>query len=193
MWACEWDRFFCADQNYPPEKLLFAQKIDAAVNDDFESIRLEALPSDESMHPLLRSLPYRTTKRGYDLGNDHAQSAIELSNKIIGGSGLKSIPTLSRGQLIGHPGNHLGLGALEDIYPKIFSETPLWLYILRESKVLSAGGKLGPFSSLVVAETIYNAILSSSVNIFETERSSIFRGISCTSKSKIWDVIQYIK
>ena len=194
-WACEWDRFFCADQHNPPEQLFFAQKIDAAVNAEFGRIRLEALPSGENSNLLMRSLPYRTIKRGYDLGNDHAQSAIAFTNKKIAGSGLGNIPILSRDQLIGLPGNYHGLRVLEDVYPRIFKETPLWLYILRESRVMSSvgrPGRLGPFASLIIVETIYNAIISCPINIFQFKQQNLFEGFE-RSKSKIWDTIQYIE
>jgi hypothetical protein len=139
-WGFEWKYFFqVSDEQVLPQP----------------SYRID----DELVHPLgelpspppprdLKSLPFRNLLRGVRLGLPSGQTVARAMG----------IPTLTEDDL-----------ALGDVAPSFVEHTPLWYYVLRESKLRAGGRRLGPVGGRIVAEVLIGLLAGDPLSYLRVE------------------------
>lgn len=139
----EWKRFFPEGGNTSSPKLNRSQVIGPHLSAGLRKLPAVVFPAHDQGHKE-NNLARRNLDRGYQLGLPSGQSLALAMN----------IQPLTIGKDI-------------EGFPKsLVDNTPLWYYILYESKAIHKGKKLGPLGGLVVAEVIHG--------ILEGDKESFF-------------------
>lgn len=110
------------------------------------------------------------------LGLPTGQSLARSVNQALEAAGSpRSIPLLPPEELV-IPGNRKATEIMEEgqCGERFVDETPLWLYILRESAVLAGGDRLGPLGGRIVAETLNAAIEASGTDMINAGKREPF-------------------
>ena len=131
-WVVDFNAFF--DTGVPVPINNKARKIDSVLANGLESI-----PGGSGIMAILAS---RNLRRGLALGLPSGQGMA----KSFG-----IIPLTATQLTDGLPANEVAI--LTSSSSLLLKQTPLWYYILRESKVLRDGNQLGPVGAKIVADT----------------------------------------
>ena len=132
-WAVDFNMFFNTAHS-AGASFNNARRIDSVL-----ASGLEGIPGGSGIMAVLAA---RNLRRGLAMGLPSGQAA----------ASSRGIAPLTPAQLVsGLPAAEVAL--LNASGGILRTRTPLWYYILRESRVLQAGNRLGPLGALIVAET----------------------------------------
>jgi len=145
-WPAEYDRLVRLDPAFPKR---FARPIDTHLADPLKGMVNQVPDTDpppsQKVADLLKHLARRNLRRGYALSIPTGQAV----------AGKLDLPVLGEQDFADALDQTL-FDALKE--GGFLTATPLWLYVLAESQIVSSGHALGPVGSRIVAETIIGQI-----------------------------------